>query len=163
MKTMFRFSGRFLVLSSALMLSAFSLTSCDKDDDDDNDNLYTISGNASGAQVVPAVTGTGGGTIVGTFNTDNNTLTYTTNWTGLTGAPTSGSFYTGASGANGTMIGSGWTMGSGLGTTGTHSGTMVLTADQWNNLRSGNWYYSLGTASNTNGEVRGQITATQMQ
>jgi len=25
---------------------------------------------------------------------------------------------------------------------------------------NGNWYYTIGTAMNTNGEVRGQITAT---
>ena len=71
-----------------------------------------------------------------------------------------GAFYTGASGTNGTIVGSNWTLGSGLTATGTFSSTATLTDAQQASLLAGNMYYVLGTATNTSGEVRGQITAT---
>lgn len=159
---MFEVSRKFLAIAACALL----ITSCDKDDDDDNNannNMFTLSGNASGSQVVPAVTTNGTGTITGTYNANTNMLTYTTNWSNLSGAPTSAGFYSGASGSAGTAAGSSWTLGTGLTGTGNFSGTMMLTDDQENQLRAGNWYYSLGTASNTNGEVRGQITTTAVQ
>jgi hypothetical protein len=165
MKHMFAKSKKFLLASSVVVMSAFALTSCSKDDDGsgyENNTMYTISGNANGSQMVPSVSGNGTATISGTYNANTGVLNYTTNWTGLSGAPTSGAFYTGATGSNGTMVGNNWTLGTGLTGTGTLSGTTTLTADQFNSLRSGNWYYSLGTSTNTNGEVRGQITATPM-
>jgi hypothetical protein len=158
MKNVFEFSKKFLVLA----LSAVVITSCDKDDDDDdmNNNMYTISGNANGSQMVPAVTTNGTGTITGTYNANTNVLTYTTNWSNLSGAPTSGGFFSGASGTAGTAAGTSWTLGTGLTGTGSFSGTMTLTDAQETQLQGGNWYYSLGTANNTNGEIRGQITTT---
>jgi hypothetical protein len=162
MKKVFSVSKRFLLIMSTVVLSALVLSGCHKDDDDNNmSNTYTISGNANGSQMVPSVTGNGTATISGTYNADTRVLTYTTNWTGLSGAPTSGGFYSGASGASGTIVGSPWTLGSGLASTGTFSGQTNLTADQATQLLNGGWYYSLGTATNSTGEVRGQITATQ--
>ena len=162
MKTQF-FRGRKLIAMLALVLiSSFMLTSCKKDDDNKVDNRpYTLSGDASGSQMVPAVAGTGTGTITGSFDPATNQLTYTTNWNGLTGAPTSGGFYNGASGANGTAIGDPWTFESTATGTGTRSGTMTLTSEQVGQLLGGNWYYSYGTAANSGGEVRGQISATR--
>src|SRR4051812_5976837 len=83
-----------------------ALTSC-KDDNNDtvNNKPYTISGNASGSQVVPAVSGSGTGTISGTYDPSTRLLTYSSNWNGLTGAPSSGGFYSGASGVSGTAVG----------------------------------------------------------
>ncbi len=162
---MFAKTKQFLVASSVVLVSAFAMTSCSKDDDGSgyqNTSMYTITGNANGSQMVPTVTGNGSATISGTYNANTGVLNYTTNWTGLSGAPTTGAFYTGASGMNGTMLGTNWTMGTGMTGTGTYSGTMTLTADQAANLRAGTWYYKLGTSTNTNGEVRGQITATPM-
>lgn len=155
------FSGKWLILSATVVMSAFALTSCDKHHSDTaSPTMYNISGNASGSQMVPAVAGNGTATITGTYNPNTRVLTYTTNWSGLSGAPTSGGFYSGASGTSGNLIGSQWTLGSGLASTGTFSGQTTLTADQAAQLTSGNWYYTLGTANNSAGEVRGQITAT---
>ncbi|PWT96069.1 MAG: hypothetical protein C5B52_16495 [Bacteroidetes bacterium] len=123
--------------------------------------MYTISGNANGAQMVPSVTGNGTGKITGTYNPNNGTLTYTTTWDSLSGGPTSGGFYNGASGVAGTAVGTPWAMGSNLTGTGSFSGTMNLTPAQAQDLKNGNWYYSMGTATNPGGEIRGQMTATQ--
>ncbi|SJZ87236.1 CHRD domain-containing protein [Sediminibacterium ginsengisoli] len=89
-------------------------------------------------------------------------MNYTTSWNGLSGAPTSGGFYNGASGSAGTAVSPAWTMGTGWTGTGTTTGSMTLTSDQATQLRNGNWYYSMGTAANTGGEIRGQMTATAM-
>lgn len=162
MKKVFSASTKIFLVASVAVLSIAAFSSCNKDNNDSNNNnkTYSISGNASGSQMVPSVSGNGTGTISGTYDPNTMVLNYTTNWSGLTGAPTSGGFYSGASGANGTMIGSVWNMGAGLSSTGSYTGQMTLTADQASQLTSGNWYYTMGTATNTSGEVRGQITAT---
>lgn len=159
MKKLFSVSKRFVLISSAVIISALILASCKKDNNN-NQTSYSISGNASGSQMVPAVSGSGSATISGTYNSNTKMLSYTTNWTGLSGAPTLGAFYSGASGTNGSLIGSAWTLGTGLSSSGTFSGQTTLTSDQATQLINGNWYYVLGTAANANGEVRGQITAT---
>lgn len=154
-----------------MMIAAMSMVaiSCDDDDDNDNDNNptptrnYTISGNASGSQVVPAVEGTGTGTLTGTYNPTTRVFSYTNTWNGLTGAPTGGGFYSGATGVNGTAVGTPWTYDETVTETGTYTGSMTLTQAQEQQLLNGNWYYGYNTATNAGGEVRGQITATQMQ
>jgi hypothetical protein len=162
MKTVFSVTKRLFLITSTVLMSALVLSSCKKDKNDTNNtNMYTISGNASGSQMVPSVTGNGTATMTGTYDPNTRVLTYTTSWNGLSGAPTSGGFYSGASGTSGSLVGSSWTMGTGLGSTGTYSGTTTLTADQASQLTAGNWYYTLGTAGHSTGEVRGQITATQ--
>ena len=152
---------KMMVVGSMALCSTFMLASCDKDEDVNNNNgtNYTISGNANGTQVVPSVSGSGTGTVTGTYNTNTRILTYTSTWTGLSGAPTTAGFYSGASGTAGAAAGSSWALGSGLSGTGTFSGTTTLTADQQAQLLAGNMYYTYGTTANPNGEVRGQISA----
>jgi len=162
MKTTRNLAGRVLFVSSLVFLSAFAFTSCDKKDDDKNNSnaMFAISGNASSSQVVPSVTGSGTATIAGTYNSGNGQMITTTNWTNLSGAPITGGFYMGAAGVNGALIGDLWSLGTGLTATGTFSDTTTLTSEQATALKSGNLYYSLATAANPNGEVRGQLTAT---
>ncbi len=162
MKTRKNLAGSVLFVCSLVILSAFAFTSCDKKDDDKNNNktMYSISGNASTSQVVPAVTGSGTATITGTYNSDNGQMITSTNWTNLSGAPITGGFYMGAAGVNGALIGDLWSLGTGLTATGTFSDTTTLTSEQATELKSGNLYYSLATAANPNGEVRGQLMAT---
>lgn len=161
MKKMFSVSKRFFLITSVIAMSALALSGCKKDENPNNNaSMYTISGNASGSQMVPPVSDSGSATISGTYNANTGVLTYTTNWTGLSGAPISGGFYLGASGTNGSLIDSTWSLGTGLDSTGSFSGQTTVTADQATQLRNGNWYYTLSTALNVNGEVRGQITAT---
>ena len=157
----FRTFKQVLVATALSVASVVTLNSCDKDDDNNNNRTYTISGNAVGNQVVPSVAGTGTGSISGTYDPNTRVLTYNTGWTGLTGAPTSAGFYSGTSGASGTLVGNPWTFGANPGVTGNTNGSMTLTPDQGNQLTTGGWYYTYGTSANPGGEVRGQITTTQ--
>lgn len=145
-----------------LLIGAIVLfAACKKDDNNTNNGKnYTVSGSASGANMVPSVSGTGTGTISGTYNSGTKVLNYNTSWNGLTGAPVSGGFYTGASGANGTAVGGAWAFPGTPTATGNISGTMTLTTEQETQLLAGNWYYTLGTTANAGGEVRGQISTT---
>ena len=154
--------GRLLATCLGLaMMGSIGLVSCDKDDDDDTqDNMYTISGAASGSQMVPSVTGNGSATITGTYNGNTRVLNYTTNWKDLSGSPTVGGFYGGAAGVNGNAVGANWNLGANPQASGTLSGNMTLTEAQATDLRNGNMYYTMGTAMNAGGEVRGQMTAT---
>lgn len=160
--TMWSSVKRIAVLAS-VTIATVTFVGCSKDDNNDNNNnhttVYNISGNASGSQVVPSVTGTATGSITGTYNDSSNVLVYTTNWVNLTLPPTSGAFYTGASGSNGSIVGSAWALGSTPSVTGNVSGQMTLTDDQETKLKAGQWYYILSTTNHASGEIRGQITA----
>lgn len=161
MKTQISFWRKMPVVFMSVLFSAVVIAGCDKDNDDDDDNMnrtYSISGNASGAQMVPAVTGTGTGTINGTYNSSTRQLNYTSNWNGLTGVPTAGGFYYGASGVSGTSVGTPWTIASDATATGSTTGTITLTPEQAAQLIAGDWYYTYSTTANPTGEVRGQIT-----
>ena len=160
--TIFLKAKKAFAITGLLLMGLVTLNSCDDDDDDDvNNTPYVVTGSANAAQVVPAGTSTGTGAFTGTYNPANRSLTYTTSWTGLTGAPTSAGFYSGASGSNGTAAGTAWTIAPGATGTGSMTGTMTLTAEQATQLINGNWYYSYGTTANSAGEIRGQLTATR--
>lgn len=156
--------GTMLIAMMAVAFSAVTMMSCSDDDDNSTPKKrnYSITGNAAGSQVVPAVDGTGSGSITGTYNPNTRMFNYTNTWTGLSGAPTSGGFYNGASGSTGTAVGTPWTYGGTTTGTGTYTGSMTLTQAQADQLTSGNWYYGYNTAANSGGEVRGQITANQL-
>jgi CHRD domain len=162
MKTRKSLKEQLLFISSIFLLSSFVLIACHKDKTSTptTNKMYTITGNASGAQVVPAVSDSGTATITGTFNQGTGMLTTTTSWTNLTGAPTIGAFYSGAPDSTGPIVGSAWALPGGLTANGSFNDTMTLSAAQAAQLTAGNWYYQLGTTANPNGEVRGQITAT---
>jgi len=157
------------VLAFFVLAVVLTVMSC-KDDNNNDDNMatngvpLTVSGNATGGQVVPAVTGNGTGTITGTYDPSTRVLTYTSNWSGLSGRPITGGFYAGASGSTDSTavpIGSKWTFDSTATATGTHQGTITLTPDQLNALTAGSWFYSYGTKMHPAAEIRGQMTATQ--
>jgi hypothetical protein len=144
----------------AVALTAIAMTGCDEDDDDPVDlRSYTISGDADAAQVSDTTVSSGTGTISGDYNPNTKVLTYTSTWTGLSGPPTSAGFYNGQSGAVGTAVGGPWVIDASATGTGTTSGTMTLTSEQAAQLISGGWYYSYGTDTYADGEIRGQISA----
>jgi hypothetical protein len=152
---------QFAVGSLALLLTSFVFTGCSKDDDNNNTNNanYTISGNANGSQMVPSVSGNGTGAITGTYNPSTHVLSYNVGWNGLSGNATSGGFYAGNSGVAGTAVsGTNFTITPGSSNT---QGSIMLTSAQENAFLNNGWYYSVGTAANPTGEIRGQITATR--
>jgi hypothetical protein len=149
---------RLFVSFSFVLFSALVFTACQRDDENNN-RSYFINGNADGSQMVPPVKGAGMAIILGIYSQRTGQLITITSWSGLTGGPISGGFYTGARETNGSIVGKGWALGSGLTGTGSFNDTMIITTDQAVQLTSNNWYYLLETADNPHGEVRGQITA----
>ncbi len=144
-------------LTSAVVL----ISSCSKDDDNNNNNAktYTLSGNGSGAQESPAVTTTGTSTFTGTYNSGTNKMDYTINWTSISGVATSVRLYSGASAGQNATVFTDLTIGVN-GTSGSSSGSVTLSDSSEAQLLSGKMYYNIHTATNINGEVRGQISAT---
>ena len=152
------------ILKSIVPIVALSaaclFTSCDKDDDDNmNTSTYTLSGNASGAQEVPAVTTTATGAITGSYDARTNILTYSIGWTGLSGNVTDAHIHGPA--AMGVSAGVLQPLAvTTNGTTGVASGTLTLSDVEETALLAGNVYYNLHTTANINGEIRGQISTT---
>ena len=145
-----------VILFSSLLL--FS-TSCDKDDDDDVPKTeYTISGTASGAQEVPAVTTPGTGTVSGTYNSSTNVLNYNISWANVKAVPTMMHFHGPAMpGENAPPIITITPFTQAV--TGTASGTANLTEAQEADMLAGKWYYNLHTSMHTGGEIRAQVAA----
>ena len=157
MKTFRLFNKAFLAATA--LASAILITSCEKDSVDDDDDIFTVSGNASGSQEVPPVTTAGTATLTGTYNSDNNRLDYTINWSGLSGPVTVAHFHGPAA--------IGITAGpivdiiiTANGVSGTAAGSATLTADQESYLLTGNLYYNIHTAAHVDGEIRSQVVAT---
>lgn len=155
MKTIENGKRIFAAVIVGLLFFSLIVSSCKKDSP--NMKTYTITGNATGSQVVPAVSGTGTATLSGTFDRSSNMLNYTLSWNGLTGPPTGGGFYAGAAGANGTAVGTAFIYGDTPLPNGSISGSVALTNEQGTELMSGNIYYSISTATNVGGEVRSQV------
>src|SRR4051812_11402720 len=81
-------SKAYLLLVVSFFVSA--LSSCDKDDDDNkNTNLVVKTGlPVTGAQENPAKTSTASGTLDVSYDKLTKKLSFTVNYTGLTGTPT---------------------------------------------------------------------------
>ncbi|HEX8314990.1 MAG TPA: CHRD domain-containing protein [Flavisolibacter sp.] len=151
------------LLSIATALVIF-LSACEKEKEVLVTNpVYNLRGNANGFQEAPTrVTTAATGTLTGNYNKDNNILTYTITWTGLTGGnPTAMHFH----GAADPGVAAGVQVGiTGFPTTasGTVSGTTpALTDAQEADLLNGLWYYNIHNATYPGGEIRGQVFLTQ--
>ena len=132
--------------------------SCD-DDDDIDDIVLTLSGTASGAQEVPAVTTTASGTLSGTFNDNTNELKWAISWNGLSGDVVAAHFHgPAAAGTNAPPV-IPINITSSYGSSGSLTGTEILDATTEGYLKAGTLYYNLHTATNPGGEIRGQVTA----
>src|SRR5687768_12457576 len=141
-----------LLLCGGLLLIT-AILSCNKDDDPPS-NKYNVTGNASGAQEVPAVTTSGTGTITAVYDADNNKLDYTITWTGLTGTVSNMHFHGPADPtiSAGVQIGiDNWT----ATMAGTVSGTATLNETQEADLLAGKWYCNIHTTFRAGGEIRG--------
>lgn len=147
------------LIAIAVLATGFYVASCDKDDDIDNINSFSLSGNASGSQVVPPVTTNGTATLSGSYNPDNNMLNYTINWSNLSGPATMMHFH----GPAATGVSAGAIVGLNItanGVSGTASGNLILSDTTENHLLTGKIYYNIHTALYPDGEIRGQVTAT---
>ena len=94
MKTICNYRRTFFTLLATSLITCSLLVACDKDDDDTNNNdVFALSGSASGSKEIPTNATTGTATLTGTYNRATNSLSYTINWTGLTGNLTGAHFH----------------------------------------------------------------------
>lgn len=108
----------------------------------------------SGADIVPRVNSTASGTLVAGLNRQTQVLSWTLTYGGLTRAATAGHFHGPAAvGRIGRALHS---IGDDL--TSPVSGSVALTPSQIADLQAGQWYVSLSSEQNPEGEIRGQLT-----
>ena len=151
-----------MFFKSMIPLMALSMacviTSCDKDDDAMNDKTYTLSGNASGNQEVPAVATSASGTLSGSYNARTNLLTYNIAWTGLSGNVVVAHFHgPAAAGVSADPIHDISIANNGM--TGSTSASITLADSTESHLLNGRLYYNLHTVLRPAGEIRGQVVA----
>ncbi len=113
-----------------------------------------FSGTLTGTEEVPSVTSNGSGTGIVSVDPATNQMKATIVTADING--TQAHIHVGARGVAGPVV---FPMtesetGSGIWTT-----TVTLTADQLNQLKSGNYYFNVHTAAFPEGEIRGQILA----
>ncbi len=123
--------------------------------------VYTLSGGmdelqagSNGGFGTTGSTGTGIGTITGSYDDVTNLLDYTITWSGLTGPATSAHFHSAAPGVNG-----GVALGISSLNPSVGSGISVSETGE-TNLLGGLWYVNVHTAAFGSGEIRGQVIVT---
>ncbi|HKZ67028.1 MAG TPA: CHRD domain-containing protein [Chitinophagaceae bacterium] len=163
MKKNFLDRSRFFVSVAAIAIAGvLVLPSCDDDDDDMKppSAKYNLSGSASGAQEVPAVTTTASGTLSGSYDTVSKSLIYSVNWTGLSGDATMAHFHGPAlAGEVAPPIETLTITTNGM--AGTATDTVTASAALHTALVAGKVYYNVHTAINPDGEIRGHVNLAQ--
>jgi len=110
----------------------------------------------SGAAEVPANGSPGSGTAVVVLNDAQTSFSYTVTYTGLVAGVTASHIHKAAVGVNGGVL---FPFTPPLGTTsGTFSGTVVVTAANVADLLAGLYYVNIHTGTYPGGELRGQLT-----
>lgn len=146
-----------LVLMAVITLG--SMEACNKNKDAD-EREYNLSGNASGAQEVPAVTTTGTATLTGEYDGDDNKMEYKIEWQNLSGTVTGAHIHGPAlTGVNAGVLIPLNIVTNGI--SGKLEGEVSLPDSVENFLLEGRLYYNLHTSLNPSGEIRGQVSATK--
>ena len=149
-------------LASVAIAGTLLLSACDKDDDDPKtpNAKYTISGAASGAQEVPAVTTSATGSLTGSYDTVSKQLIYSIGWNGLSGDATVAHFHGPAlAGEVATPMQDITIVTNGM--AGTAADTITASTALHTALLAGKVYYNIHTAANPEGEIRGQVNVSQ--
>ena len=117
-------------------------------------NLVALTTQLRGANEVPPVRSSGGGSVDASFNKSTMQLRWKVSYSGLTGNATAGHFHGPAAVGANSGVALGWTnpITSGM------EGSATLTAAQAADLMAGKWYANIHTAANPSGELRGQMT-----
>ena len=113
----------------------------------------TFTAAMSGSQESPAVSTGGSGNAEATWDPGTSMLTYRVAYSGLSGPATAGHIHGPAGpGQNAGVVVPFTNVGSSPIT-----GSVKLTAEQFNQLSSGQWYVNVHTAAHPAGEIRGQL------
>ena len=155
-------SGFFASVAGVAIAGMLVFSSCDKDDDDKDVKgaKYSLSGTASGALEVPAVTTTASGTLTGSYDTVSKSLIYSINWTGLSGDATMAHFHGPALAGEIAPPIETLTITTN-GTVGTATDTITVSAALHSALMAGKVYYNVHTAAHPDGEIRSQVNVAQ--
>ncbi len=107
-----------------------------------------------GSTEVPANTTSGTGSVAAAVDTATKTISYTINYSGLTGPATAAHFHAPAmAGVNAPpVIPINGDLASPI------KGEAMLTDAQWKDLQDGKWYFNVHTAAHQGGEIRGQLS-----
>jgi len=107
-----------------------------------------------GSEEVPPAQSSGTGTLDATYDTASKQLTYTVDYSGLTGNATAAHFHGPAeAGKNaGVVVPVQGSVASPI------KGSATLTDTQAADLMAGKWYFNVHTEANKGGEIRGQVT-----
>jgi len=108
----------------------------------------------SASESVPSNNSKGTGSLQATYDTANKQLTYTVNYSGLTGNATAAHFHGPADPGKtaGVVVPVQGNVASPI------KGTATLTDSQAAGLLAGKWYFNIHTEANKPGEIRGQVT-----
>lgn len=151
-----------LTFVSLLVVVMSFFAGCEKDENNTpTADMYNISANMTPQQETGTLNGnpTGSGTTTGTYNATTNSLQYNVSWSGLTNTATLGHFHGPAlAGSNASPVITFNLVNNG--SAGSASGTITLTDAQELDLLAGKWYTNIHTATNTAGEIRGQVSTT---
>lgn len=138
--------------SSIFLASLLGLTACNMTPM--ASNVSSLSARLSGANEVPATSSTASGTLSANLDKQTRMLTWTVNYTSLSGPATGGHFHGPAT--------TGQNAGVALPFAGSLAspirGSATLTDAQVTELVNGRWYVNLHTAANPGGEIRGQVS-----
>src|SRR5215467_5225789 len=106
------------------------------------------------SESVPPNNSKGTGSLQATYDTANKQLTYTVNYSGLTGNATAAHFHGPADPGKtaGVVVPVQGSVASPI------KGTATLTDSQAADLLAGKWYFNIHTEANRPGEIRGQVT-----
>ena len=117
-----------------------------------NAEMIPFTATLNGSTEVPPKTTDGKGIATGTLDTATKTLTYTVEYSGLSGPATAGHLHgPAAPGANAGVVVPFASPASPI------KGTATLTDAQVADLEAGKWYANVHTAANPAGEIRGQM------
>ena len=116
-----------------------------------------FTGTYSGANEVPANSSTATGTITGTYDSTTNTISFTINFSGLSSNVTAAHFHGPAfPGRNAPVAYAHTGFPTGV-TSGTFTGTQVITDAEEKDLLAGKWYSNIHTTNFPGGEIRALI------
>jgi hypothetical protein len=115
----------------------------------------------TGANEVPSNTTGGTGTAWILFDPQNNTLSWTVEYTGLTGDATGAHFHGPADAAGTAGVVISLTTADVGALASPIQGTAQISPEQAAQLTGGQWYVNIHTAANPGGEIRGQVEAVE--
>ena len=129
-----------------------------------NPPTAAFGGPVGGSQEVPAVVTAAAGEATVVISSDNATIWYVVQYSGLSGALAAAHIHVGAAGANGGVIlplvaSASPMVGTLTATNFTPSGAVTTFAQAVAAIKAGGTYVNLHTAANPGGEIRGQVIA----